>query len=317
MLAAPGQGGVVTDDDIVWVKGDDGPTRRERRRQSDYRREVLAVDPGLHDGEPLGSLLPAGERRRNFLSDEAARYAEARVAVVQREGGMLDEARLFENMLSSMPLAFNVFGHLRARPEAGVRLLSTLLDVHLLDLVLVAVGNRLIAGVECEWAPDRREHLRDGTAFDAVAAARTADGRRLLVSVEVKYVDRFSRDRGRRHDKTEKYRSFCDEFGMAEGARDLLEDDATRQLLRNVLLTESVRRSGAARPAIDEAVCVVFAREDDQRARDAVEQVRAQRGRMPTDVRFLGHGRLADAAAGTEGLADWASAFGRRYLGRT
>jgi hypothetical protein len=302
-------------DDIARVVGDDGPTRRERQRQSDYRRDVLGVDPGLHRGEPLGSLLPAGERRRNFLSDEAARYAETRVAAVQREGGMLDEARLLENMLSSMPLAFSVFGHLRAHPGRAVHLLSRLLDVELVDLIVVAVGQRTIAGVECEWAPDRREHLRDGTAFDAVAAARTADGRRLLLSVEVKYVDRFSRDRAGRDAKTDKYRSFCGDFGMAEGVGPLLKDDATRQLLRNVLLTESVRRSGSASPTIDDAICVVFARDGDQRARDAVAAVRQQRGAMPTDVRFVGHGQLADAAAGTDGLADWASTFRRRYIG--
>lgn len=302
-------------DDIAWVQGDDGPTRRERRRQSEYRHSVLWVDPGLHRGQPLGNLLPPGDRRSNFLSDEAARYAEDRVPVVRREGGQLDDKRLFGNMLSSMPLAFNVFGHMRAHPAAAVRLLSDVLGIALVDLIVVSVGGRTISGIECEWAPDRREHLDDGTAFDAVVAARSADGRRVLVSVEVKYVDTFSRDpREGRATKTDKYLGFCESFGMGDGARRLLEDDATRQLLRNVLLTESVRRDPAARPAFDDAVCVVFARDDDGRARDAVDAVREQRGAMPTDVRFIGHGRLADVAAGVVELATWVSAFGPRYL---
>jgi hypothetical protein len=217
-------------------------------------------------------------------------------------------------MLSSMPLCFSVFGHLRAHPEGAVALFGALLGRDVVELLHVAIGNRPIDGIECEWAPERRDHLDDGSAFDAVVAARTSDGRRLLVAVETKYVDTFSRD-PQNSDKDDKYRGFCQCFGMADTAFEELRGPATRQLLRNVLLTESVRRGGAAGEApFDEALTVVLARDDDAAARSAVASLEAQRGDLVTGIRFIGHGELAHAATAVAGLASWAAEFRRRYV---
>jgi hypothetical protein len=305
----------VSSTDLIHVRSDNRVTRRERRRQSDYRAQVLRLPAGTWRGQTLGNYLPAGDRRSNFLSDEAAEYAAARVDVVRREGGQLEPTRLFQNMLSSMPLCFNVFGHLRAHPAGALQALGALLRLDLAELLHVTVGERVIDGIECEWAPERRHHLNDGSAFDAVLAARTATGRRLLVAVETKYVDSFSRD-PEDAEKDAKYRQFCEKFGMGGAAFDALRGPATRQLLRNVLLTESIRRSGAeGQPLFDDALTVVLARDDDAAARRAVDAVRNQRNDLVTDVRFVSHGELADAAAGVEELAGWAADFRRRYVG--
>ncbi len=305
----------MTTDDITSVASDDRITRRERQRQSEYREHVLRLPAGRRGDRVLGNYLSPEEWRSNFLSREAADYAEARADEVQCEGGQLETTRLFTNMLSSMPLAFSVFGHLRAHRTAAVRLLSDLLALDVAELVPVRVGSRDIDGIECEWAPDRREHLDDRTAFDAVVSARLGDGRSVLVAVETKYVDSFSRDPNRERTDA-KYRGHCEEFGMADGAYDRLREHATRQLLRNVLLTESVRRGGSTgTPVFDEAVTVVLARDDDAPALAAVEAVGADRGTMCTDVRFIGHGQLATAAERNADLGDWAGRFRQRYVG--
>ena len=305
----------MTGPELTSVASDNAVTRRERRRQSDYREEVLGKPSGALRGRTLGNYLPAGDRRSNFLSDEAATYAAARIDVVRREGGQLDETRLYQNMLSSMPLCFSVFGHLRAHRDGAVQVLSALLDRDVVELVHVEIGRRVIDGVECEWAPDPREHLRDGSAFDAVVAARTGDGRRLLVAVETKYVDSFSRDPANA-DKDAKYLKFCRCFGMADHAFEELRGPATRQLLRNVLLTESVRRGGqTGQDVFDDAVTVVLARADDAAARSAVAAADRQRGGLATAVRFVGHGEFAAAASAVAELADWAQEFRRRYIG--
>ena len=103
---------------------------------------------GTWRGKTLGNYLPAGDRRSNFLSDEAAEYATARVDVVRREGGQLAATRLYQNMLSSMPLCFSVFGHLRAHPTAAVQLMRPLLGRDIVELISLRVGDRLIDGVE-------------------------------------------------------------------------------------------------------------------------------------------------------------------------
>lgn len=307
--------------DLTWPASDDPVTLRERRRQSDFRERVLGLPAGRdRGGRVLGSLLDEEDGDRNLLSPAAAAYARARADVVPAESGQLDRSRLFTNMLSSMPLAFSVFGHLRAHRVAAASVLSRLLGLPVTGFDRVAVGDRVVDGIECEWAPPPHEHLRDGSAFDAVVAARLADGTRLLLAVETKYVDSFSRDPGpekdkRRPEKDANYRAHCERFGMAEGAFDRLGEYPTRQLLRNVLLTESVRRGGSAGgPSWDAAVTLVLARDADDGARSAVARVASDRGSMPTRVLFRGHGDLADAAAAVPGLAEWATLFRRRYL---
>jgi hypothetical protein len=82
-----------------------------------------------------------------------------------------------------------------------------------------------------------------------------------------------------------------------------------------VLLTESVRRGGSTgSPAFDEAVTIVLARDDDASARAAVAVGGADRGTMRTDVRFIGHDRLATVAEQTAELAEWAGRFRQRYV---
>jgi hypothetical protein len=311
----------VTPPDLTWPSSDDPVTLRERRRQSDFREQVLGLTAGRdRGGRVLGSLLDEEDGNRNLLSPSAAAYARVRVDVVRAEGGQLDRSRLFTNMLSSMPLAFSVFGHLRAHRVAAASVLSRLLGLPVTGFDRVDVRGRVIDGIECEWAPPPHEHLQDGSAFDAVVAARLADGRSLLLAVETKYVDSFSRDPGpekdkRRPEKDANYRDHGERFGMADGAFDRLGEYPTRQLLRNVLLTESVRRGGSEQgPTWDAAVTLVLARDADDGARDVVQRVTADRGAMPTRVLFRGHGDLADAADAVPELAEWAALFRRRYL---
>lgn len=47
-------------------------------------------------------------------------------------------------------------------------------------------------GIEAEWFPPRDLHTGDRSGFDMAAFLRLRSGERLLVSVEVKYVDTFS-----------------------------------------------------------------------------------------------------------------------------
>ena len=305
----------MTRPDITFVASDNAVTRRERCRQSAYREDVLGLPAGrARNGDTLGNYLAEDDWRSNFLSAEAADYAAQRVHVVRGEGGQLEQSRLFTNMLSSMPLCFSVFGHLRAHREAAAALLSAATGYDITGFDRVAVGGRTIDGIECEWAPERSLHLDDGTAFDAVVAARLVDGRRLLIAVETKYVDSFSRDKAD-PDKDRKYRAFCERFGMTDTAFDALKAPATRQLLRNVLLTESVRRGGGSGSELfDAALTLVLARDDDDAARSAVATVERERGDLATAVAFTGHGELAQAASAVHRLGEWAGRIRRRYV---
>lgn len=55
----------------------------------------------------------------NFLNEDAVQHAEQRAVEVAREGGTLDPDHLFENLLSSMLMCFNLFGALRSMEGNG------------------------------------------------------------------------------------------------------------------------------------------------------------------------------------------------------
>jgi len=145
------------DDEPLRVSSDQRRVAAYRRLQSWYREEQLGVrEPGTKpDGSPLGSALPvsalASRPDLNFLTPAAYRNALDRAIVVRRTGGTLEEDRLYRNMLSSMPLCFNIFGSLGTHP-AFVRLIQALVDSEA----------SIVGAVSCEWAPPSR--LSDSSA---------------------------------------------------------------------------------------------------------------------------------------------------------
>jgi hypothetical protein len=148
------------------------PPRRASYRalQSWYRETVLGVEPGWHpSGRLLGSLLPKPRELDglNFLDAQIAGYAKRRAWQVQQDGGTLEVGRLRRNMLSSMPLCFNLFGKLHAERSAAAKALSALLGLDIADIDEVLVEHA---------PPAAKQLLGDRTAFDAFLTYTTATG---------------------------------------------------------------------------------------------------------------------------------------------
>ena len=100
---------------------------------------------------------------------------------MKAEGGSLDPVRLRRNLLSSMPLCFNLFGSLRAEP-AFLTLFQRVFD---------PAATRIV-DVICEYAPQPpKDYLDDRTAFDAVVFYETSTGPRFM-GIETKYTEPFS-----------------------------------------------------------------------------------------------------------------------------
>lgn len=92
----------------------------------------------------------------------------------------IDEERLWSDLLSSMPMCFNLLGPLWADPE----LVASVVTRWFPDSVLPDAT----LDVNFEWSPGRRdaEWLGDRTAFDAMIQVTTKD-RRHLIGIETKY----------------------------------------------------------------------------------------------------------------------------------
>ena len=173
--------------------GTDTRFRAAARLLQSLHREDAGLAVGLHTSVSgtkrrrvrLGSRLPspAAQAGHNLISPEVFRLVR-RELVLREEGAVIDEDRLFGNMLSSMPLTFNVLG-----PMALDLSLATAVWRHLLPGFVHAIE---AIGFEHSPGRGRAEFLDDGTAFDAVLQVVTPDGEPGLVFIEVKYSEGMS-----------------------------------------------------------------------------------------------------------------------------
>ncbi|HXV93870.1 MAG TPA: hypothetical protein VD813_11270, partial [Pseudonocardia sp.] len=197
--------GTVAD---VLVASDTPAQRAHREHQSRWRETVLGLPPGppsrpFRSRYPaLGNYLPetahgltAEQTGWNLMSPAARAYTRRRLDALRRVDGLAEPDRLWRNMLSSQPLAFSVAGELRAHPKAAVAVFAELTGRPVAGLA--AIGglddDHRLDGIEAEWFPPRELHTRDRSGFDIAAALRLADRSRILLTIEVKYVDGFSR----------------------------------------------------------------------------------------------------------------------------
>ncbi|PZO81764.1 MAG: hypothetical protein DI629_02655 [Mesorhizobium amorphae] len=131
---------------------------------------------------PLGSRLASQAARAgyNYLSPDIARLVRRELAYRER-GALMDEARLWENLLSSSALTFNLLGPLKLDMALAATVLSHLLGI----------GIRAVDGVYFETSPGRGDpaYIGDGTALDALITYTATDGVSGMIGIEVKYAE--------------------------------------------------------------------------------------------------------------------------------
>ena len=167
-------------------------------------------------------------------------------------------------------------------------------------------------GIDAEWFPPRWAHTGDRSGFDIAACVGVEPGRRLLLSIEVKYTDSFSSDLV----TWERYGKWLAAIDLHEPGTRILVADGCSQILRQVMITDSVRRVGlvpevGATGQVQEAMAVVLARADDDTACEVVAAVDAA---VSVPVLFWSHKELFDAAAAQPALSNWAREMADRYL---
>ena len=198
-------------------------------------RESQGLTIGTHEGRDgrqrrIGSLIgsTAADAGRNFLSSSVAHLVRREMAY-QESGALIDQRRLYGNLLSSMPLAFNLFAPLRLNPHLAAKVIRSLIP----DIDLVKVLH-----VWFEHSPGRgsMELTGDKTSFDVAVVYERSDGEKGLLAIEQKYSESGSEgaqdELGPRYDQlavaSELYRS---------PASAVLRTPALQQLFREHLLT--------------------------------------------------------------------------------
>ena len=246
-------------------------TRRCRLLQSWYRVEVARQSecgPWRPGASAVGSSLADGQvTGANFISPIAFAYAKERIADKRHNPDLtIDEHRLFNNMLSSQPMCFNLFADLRAGLQAGW---PNATDV--LAAMFAESGIDTVASVEVEMIPHpTSDYIDDKTAFDALVLFTGRDGRNGIAAIETKYTDKLGGNVASRQDR--KF-ALVDELDLftAEG-RAWYAERGFDQITRNLLLTLAFAR----RHTIDNAINFVLGPADDQDTPALVDELSAR-----------------------------------------
>ena len=158
-----------------------------RQLQSMYRVEVNeTIRPYKgRDGKThyYGNYISDGEKSgNNFLTNYAFRYATERVTN-KKEYETIEQDRLFNNLLSSQPMAFNLFCPLREmrekNPEAATAVIKAALPMY----------NILsVTDVDLEFIPkDYADLSGDKSAMDAIIKFVDESGHNAFIAIETKY----------------------------------------------------------------------------------------------------------------------------------
>ena len=172
---------------IGTVPKESGFISKFRKHQGWWRTFVLNEEEGEYYSqhtkktEKVCNRINNGDQdpeKKNFLSKKIA--DEVQRALSLQKSGIMETDRLYNNLLSSQPLAFNFFGFFRANPDVALAFLQTLkLDIIDIDDIMF------------EYAP---ESSGDSSAFDFGFIVKTIS-QRGFIGFECKYTDAFSYQR--------------------------------------------------------------------------------------------------------------------------
>jgi hypothetical protein len=204
-------------------------------------RASKGLAPGKHDTcrggkRILGSLLTPHDAAdgHNFLSDDTAHVARLALAYAE-PGALIGQHRLFANMLSSQPLALNLFAPLALdRPLAK----------RVLQFMLPAAPIAEVLHIGFEHSPGRGDATltADNTAFDIAIAYARPDGQRAFIGIELKYSEGMAEPAPA---DIRKYDDLAQAAGLFKNsASALLRFTGLRQLCREHLLAQAIVMRG-------------------------------------------------------------------------
>lgn len=264
---------------------------------------------------PIGHYRVDGKRKKlgSRISNTAARaganfMAPAIAALVRRElayrepGAMIDEGRLYTNLLSSMPLAFNLFGLLKLDLAFASRVLGELFP----DL-----AGAQVRAVLFEHSPGRGNPALTGdhSAFDVLLRYEMPTGRQGFVAIEVKYSESCQEPLPAIRPR---YDDLADVSGLfIEPHKPALRTNPCQQLFREHLLAQAMLMRGD----YDEGRFVVIAPQLNTLVASAVAGYQAELKPPGDDQAGFGSITLEDTivALAMAGEEQYAARLYRRY----
>jgi len=173
----------------------------------------------------------AKETGANFLTKGIFEIVKFEVENKHIDGKVIQEPRIWNNLLSSQPLAFNLFGELKINKELATIIFNKLYPESKL---------KRVTAIEFEYSPSRKnsKYTGDSSAFDVFIEYETEENKKGFFGIEVKYAEDLN-DEPSTHKNTYEAISFASGiFEMSNINR--LKEKPIQQIWRDHLLTLSL-----------------------------------------------------------------------------
>ena len=232
-------------------KGDSRFVAECRRLQSIYRyeigEEIHPYTDRYGNVHYYGNYISNGENPKegcwkNFLTEHAFNHAKDRVEHKENYE-TIESDRLFNNLLSSQPMAFNLFCPLRQMREKSPETATKVIKAALPNYPIHKVTE-----VALEFIPANHEKLTgDKSAMDAIIRFEDEQGKKGFIAIETKYSENLGTnaayDRDKNGEKTPRKQSLkavqelkC--FKSDVESRIINGEVRLTQIYRNFLLSE-------------------------------------------------------------------------------
>jgi hypothetical protein len=173
----------------------------------------------------------AKETGTNFLTNGIFETLKFEVENKHIDGKVIQEPRIWNNLLSSQPLAFNLFGELKINKELTSIIFKKLYPERNL---------KKVTAVEFEYSPGRKnqKYTGDSSAFDVFIEYKTEKDKKGFFGIEVKYAEDLN-DEPSTHKNT--YETISTASGIFEMSNiNSLKEKPIQQIWRDHLLTLSL-----------------------------------------------------------------------------
>lgn len=208
----------------------------------------------------LAQHIPEGR-----FSIPIARISETIKQVVRKEisnntdkSKLYSEPRIYNNLLSSQPLCFNLFGELQQNLQLATEVFKKLCP----DRV------KQITAIEFEYSPGRgdEKYTGDRSAFDVYVEFLNMDGQKGFIGIEVKYHENL---KNKPAEMRERYSKVARDMKcFKEECMDKLKTSPLEQIWRDHLLAGSLLNKGD----FTDGFFVFLSPEGNLHCQEAVEQ---------------------------------------------
>lgn len=281
---------------------DVSPFQRRARILQAIWREEKGLDCGTHRGELLGSrlVMPDAEQSlANYLTERTRETVRAEVSdAAQSSGKLYGKPRIFNDLLSSQPMCFNLFAELRFELTLASNVVREMTAGRFTE----------VSAIKFEYSPGRKDmrFTEDNSAFDVFLQCTTRSHGTGFIGIEVKYHENL-RDAASSHKK--RYEQIAAQMGcFIPEAATRLQKAPLQQIWRDHLLAGSLQQHTDC----DDALFVVLYPQDNKHVHDAVAKYRTCLSNASSFDSWTLESFVA--AMKTYSNAPWICEFANRYL---